>query len=67
MVIMVDTTVSLDDTLELDTIIQQDSNAVNPIGTVTEINDGSTHNNLNGSQTKTAIFDPPKSGVFKYQ
>lgn len=63
---MADITMSLDDTLELDTIIQQDSTAVNPIGTVTEINDGSTHNNnLSGFQKKTAIFDPPKSGVFK--
>jgi hypothetical protein len=63
---MADITIGLNDTLEFDTIIQQDSSATNPVGTITEINEGSTHNNdLNGFQTKTAVFDPSKSGTFK--
>lgn len=63
---MADITMRLDDTLELDTIIKEDSSAVNPIGTVTKISDNSTYNNVfDGFQTKTAVFNPPESGEFK--
>jgi hypothetical protein len=63
---MADITMSLDDTLELDTIIEKSRRASNPIGTIKEVDDGTTHNDdINGFQTHTAVFDPSKSGTFK--
>lgn len=59
-----DIEMSLDDTLELDTVIKEDASATNPINKVEHTDDNSTHS-VTGIQTKTSIFDPPKSGPYK--
>jgi hypothetical protein len=57
-----DITMSLEDTLELDTIIEKSSRATTPI-TVTGGTE-STDFNLDGLQTHTGIFDPVNSGEY---
>jgi hypothetical protein len=54
---MADITISLDDTLELDTIIKKSTSADNPVTY------NSNEFNFTGIQTHTGIFDPKKSGT----
>jgi len=62
---MTDVTMSLDDTLELDTIIKESNKPIQPINSVKHDIDGSSHKNqLQGIQTNTVIFNPPKSGTY---
>lgn len=63
---MADIKMSVDDTLELDTIIKKDTGAVDPINVEepSDFSEGSDFN-LSGIQTKTGIFDPKKSGDYK--
>lgn len=56
---MPDITMNIDDTLELDTVIREDISAKGPV----EVTDGTDYN-MNGIQTKTAIFDPQSSGDY---
>jgi hypothetical protein len=61
-----DIEMTTDDTLELDTIIQESSSAISPINGVKHISDDSNHkSDLKGIQTSTAVFDPPKSGEYE--
>lgn len=55
-----DIEMTTEDTLELDTIIKNDSDATDPI---TKVETSSSYN-LNGFQTKTAVFDPEESGEY---
>lgn len=56
---MPDITMNVDDTLELDTIIENSSRAKEPI----TITDGKDYN-LSGFQTHTGVFDPQSSGDY---
>lgn len=63
---MADITMSLEDTLELDTIIEESSRASNPLGSVVKDEDGSIHNDkLNGFQHHTVSFKPSEPGTYK--
>lgn len=59
---MADITMSLDDTLELDTIIEESTEALNSV-TVADGTEGSDFRS-DGLQTKTYIFDPINSGIY---
>ena len=59
-----DITMSLDDTLELDTIIKKSNIASNPVGTIKYEGSNSTVHNYSGIQTNTYIFDPQQSGTY---
>lgn len=63
---MADITMSVDDTLELDTIIQKSEDATKPISIEepASFKEG-TDFNLDGIQTHTGIFNPSKSGDYK--
>jgi hypothetical protein len=61
---MVDITMSLNDTLELDTIIRESNVPKNPVGPIKYEGSDSTNHNLTGIQTNTAIFDPQESGNY---
>lgn len=62
---MVDITMSLDDTLELDTIIKESNIATDPITDAKHRDDNTNHiTDFNGFQTHTGVFSPPKSGVY---
>lgn len=56
---MADITMSLDDTLELDTIIKESTEAISSIS----VEKGGSHN-INGIQTHTGIFDPVDPGDY---
>lgn len=58
-------TMSLDDTLELDTIIEESTKASNPIGNIEYEGNDSTVHNLENIQTHTSIFNPQKTGNYK--
>lgn len=61
-----DIEMSLDDTLELDTIIKESNIASTPINNITHNRDNSSHKtDLTNIQTHTCIFDPPKPGEYK--
>lgn len=61
---MADITMSLGDTLELDTIIEESSRASNPIGNI-QYEDSSTSDYIStGIQTHTEVFEPKKSGTY---
>ena len=64
MYLMSDIQMSLDDTLELDTIIEESTRASNPIGTVKYEGSDSTVHNSTGIQTNTFIFDPQEAGKY---
>jgi hypothetical protein len=54
-----------DETLEIDTIIKEDSNAVDPISNITHRKEETDHiDDFIGFQTKTSVFDPPKPGLY---
>lgn len=59
---MADITMSLNDTLELDTIIKESADATVPI-TVADGTEG-TDFDLDGIQTHTGIFNPTNSGTY---
>lgn len=59
---MADITMSLDDTLEIDTIIEESSKPLSPV-TVTNGIDG-TDFNSKGINTGTYVFDPISSGTY---
>jgi hypothetical protein len=61
---MTDITMSLDDTLELDTIIRESSVPLNPVTDVKYEGSDSTVHNSTGLQTNTYIFEPEKSGNY---
>lgn len=55
---------SLDETLELDTIIEKSNRAIEAIDSVNH-NSGTDHkDDFTGLQTHTGIFNPPKSGEY---
>lgn len=61
-----DIKMTTEDTLELDTIIKDDSNATDPITRVENTDDGTNHiSDLKGIQTKTSIFNPSKPGDYE--
>lgn len=59
---MADITMSLNDTLELDTIIEESSRASDLV-TITDGTEGQDFNS-NGIRTDTYIFDPINSGTY---
>lgn len=61
---MADITMTLNDTLELDTMIKKSPAATEPIGEVKKNKEGNYNNNLTGIQNNTAIFDPPEPGLY---
>lgn len=63
-IIMPDITMSLDDTLELDTIIRESSVRLNPVTDVRYEGSDSTVHNSTGLQTNTYIFEPEKPGDY---
>lgn len=61
---MADISMSLDDTLELDTIIKTSSIAQDPIGTITYSGPNTKDYNMNGIETHTSVFDPQQAGTY---
>lgn len=61
---MADITMSLEDTLELDTIIEKSSRVLNSVGTIKYEGSDSTVHNSEGIQTGTFIFDPQEPGSY---
>jgi hypothetical protein len=53
-----------DDTLELDTIIENSSRASNPINKI-DTNANYNKDDLKGIETHTSVFDPPESGEYE--
>lgn len=61
-----DIVMNLDETLELDTIIEKSSRASNPISRFEHISDSTGHKNeLNNMQTHTSVFNPSKPGDYE--
>jgi hypothetical protein len=61
-----DIVMGLDETLELDTIVEKSNKASNPITRFEHISDGTEHENeLNNIQTHTSVFNPSKSGEYE--
>jgi len=61
---MADISISLDETLELDTIIKESSIAQNPINNITYSGSNSKDYNMKGIETHTSVFDPQQSGTY---
>jgi hypothetical protein len=55
---------NVDDTLELDTIIEESSRASNPVSSIKYEGSDSTVHDSKGIQTNTFIFDPQESGNY---
>lgn len=61
-----DIVMGLDETLELDTIVEKSNKASDPISSFKYTDDGSEYKDqISGIKTCTAVIDPPKSGEYE--